>query len=112
EELAQDRAEQWRSQHEFLLFRQQRNKEEKERKPAAAAATAPASAGSAESPTAAAATAALMPLDAKRALIAAAMERARQQRDASKPQNTDNLSDVTRAEIEAIEARRKKNENS
>ena len=111
EELALDRSEQWRSQHEFLLFREQRNKAEKGHKPAGAA-TAPASTDIAAPSTAASAGAALMPLDAKRALIAAAMERARQQREAATPQNTDNLSDVTRAEIEAIEARRKKNENS
>lgn len=114
EELARDRTEQWRSQHEFLLFRQQRSKEEKSKPAAARAPTSPADAGIAEpsAPSSAAAAAAdLMPLDAKRALIAAAMERARQQREAAKPQNTDNLSDSTRAEIEAIEARRKNNEN-
>lgn len=113
EELVRDRTEQWRSQHDFHLFRLQRNKDEKS-KPAAnvpnpagdKSPTSPAVAGIAEP------AAGLMPLDAKRALIAAAMERARQQREAAKPQNTDNLSDATRAEIEAIEARRKKNENS
>lgn len=115
EELALDRSEQWRSQHEFLLFREQRNKEEKSKPVGAKAPTSPADAGIAEpsAPSSAVAAAAdLMPLDAKRALIAAAMERARQQREAAAPQNTDNLSDATRAEIEAIEARRKKNENS
>ena len=40
------------------------------------------------------------------------MERARQQREAIKPKNTDALSDTTQAEIDAIEARRKKNEQA
>ena len=115
EEAQRDRSEQWRSQHEFLLFRQERTKEEKSKPAGAKAPTSPADAGIAEpsgpSP-AVAAPAGLMPPDAKRALIAAAMERARQQREATKPQNTDNLSDVTRTEIAAIEERRKKNESS
>lgn len=114
EELARDRSEQWRSQHEFLLFRQQRSKEEKERKSATTTASSSAAAAGAKETAASSpitAPADLMPLDAKRALIAAAMERARQQREAAKPQNTENLSDTTRAEIEAIEARRRKSEN-
>jgi electron transport complex protein RnfB len=106
EELARDRADQWREQHEFRLFRQDREKKEK-RKPAGDdAPTSPAKAGIAEP------AGNLMPPDAKRALIAAAMERARQQREAIKPQNTEGLGDATRAEIDAIEARRKKNEKS
>ena len=113
EELARDRNTQWREQHEFHLYRLDRDKHEREnRRSRASDAAKPADAdASAEHPKSEA-PAALMPLDAKRALIAAAMERARQQREANKPQNTDNLSDATRAEIEAIEARRKKNENS
>lgn len=114
EEAQRDRTEQWRSQHEFLLFRQARSREEKSKPAGAKAPISPADAGLATPSDAStsAAPAALMPPDAKRALIAAAMERARQQRDAIKPQNTDNLSDATRAEIAAIEARRKKNEGS
>lgn len=113
EELARDRSAQWREQHEFHLYRLDRDKREREnRRSRAADAAKPAGADAATEPTPSEAPAALMPLDAKRALIAAAMERARQQREASKPQNTDNLSDATRAEIEAIEARRKKNENA
>ena len=114
EELARDRSDQWREQHDFHLFRLERSKKEKEQKatdhaphPAAVgAANSPANAISAES--ASSAPAGLMPPDAKRALIAAAMERARQQREAIQPQNTEGLGDATRAEIEAIEARRKK----
>jgi electron transport complex protein RnfB len=114
EEAQRDRTEQWREQREFHLYRLERNKWEKQQKTAGAGApTLAAEAGVAETSNAtspAAAESGLMPLDAKRALIAAAMERARQQREAAKPQNTDNLSDATRAQIEAIEARRKKNE--
>jgi electron transport complex protein RnfB len=115
EELARDRTEQWREQREFYLYRQERNKWEKGNKPKPAghvsnpgAPTSPG--GIAESSDSSPAD--LMPPDAKRALIAAAMERARQQREANKPQNTDNLSDATRAEIAAIDARRKKNESN
>lgn len=113
EELARDRNAQWREQHAFHLYRLDRDKHEREsRRSRAGDAAKPSEADVAAAPPSSDAPAALMPLDAKRALIAAAMERARQQREASKPQNTDNLSDATRAEIEAIEARRKKNENA
>ncbi|HMV53147.1 MAG TPA: electron transport complex subunit RsxC [Rhodocyclaceae bacterium] len=46
--------------------------------------------------------------DPKKALIEAAIERARKQREAVSPKNTDNLSDAKRAEIAEIEARRAK----
>lgn len=111
EEAGRDRTQQWREQREFHLFRMERIKWEKENGPKPAGETASASTeGVAEA--SAAPAAGLMPLDAKRALIAAAMERARQQREAAKPQNIDNLSDATRAQIEAIEARRKQNEQN
>lgn len=44
--------------------------------------------------------------EAKKALIAAALERARQQKSQVKPRNTDNLSADKQAEIEEIDARR------
>ena len=44
---------------------------------------------------------------AKKALIAAALERARQQKSTVKPRNTDNLSPDKQAEIREIDARRK-----
>jgi electron transport complex protein RnfC len=44
--------------------------------------------------------------DPKRALIAAAIERARLQKEQVQPQNVDNLSPEARATIAAIEARR------
>jgi electron transport complex protein RnfB len=95
EELAKDRTAQWRSQHEFHLFRLERKKQEK---------TARAMATPAVEETAK--PAALMSTEDKKALIAAAMARARQQQSAVKPQNTDNLSDNTKAAIDEIEKRR------
>jgi electron transport complex protein RnfC len=47
-------------------------------------------------------------VDPKKALIEAAIERARKQREAVSPKNTDNLSDAKRTEIAEIEARRAK----
>jgi len=47
-------------------------------------------------------------VDPKKALIEAAIERARKQREAVSPKNTDNLPEAKRAEIAEIEARRAK----
>ena len=105
EEMQRDRTEQWREQHEFHLYRLEREKHEKKNKKTAGADAPTSPSGIAE-------PAPLMAVDAKKALIAAAMERARQQREAIKPKNTDALSETTQAEIEAIEARRKKNEQA
>ena len=44
--------------------------------------------------------------EAKKALIAAALERAKQQKSQVRPRNTDNLSADKLAEIDEIEARR------
>jgi electron transport complex protein RnfB len=85
----------WRQNHEFHLARLARERQEKTRKTAAMKA--------ASTHTEAKPAAELMASDAKKALIAAAMERARQQREAIKPKNTD----VSASEIDAIEARRK-----
>ncbi|HWU84998.1 MAG TPA: electron transport complex subunit RsxB [Rhodocyclaceae bacterium] len=103
EELQRDRTEQWREQHAFHLFRLERAKWEKQNKPhpAAASVAIPSAGADVAEPSGG-----LMPADAKKALITAAMERARQQREAVKPKNTDHLSDATRSEIDAIEARR------
>ena len=43
---------------------------------------------------------------AKKATIAAAMERARAQREAAQPKNTEDLSETKRREIEEIDRRR------
>ena len=46
--------------------------------------------------------------DPKKALIEAAIERARKQREAIAPKNTENLTEAKKAEIAEIEARRAK----
>ena len=48
------------------------------------------------------------PVDPKKALIEAAIERARKQREAAAPKNTENLTEAQKAEIAEIEARRAK----
>ncbi|MFZ5510742.1 MAG: electron transport complex subunit RsxC, partial [Pseudomonadota bacterium] len=48
------------------------------------------------------------PDDAKRALIAAAIERARAQKEQVQPRNIDNLTPEQRAEVAEVEARRER----
>ena len=104
-----------KARFEFRNEREEREKAEKaERLAKAAAAKAAAqvtdaATGSAVTESAPAGTPAATPTDAdaaKRAAIAAAMERARQQRESVQPRNTDNLTAAQREEIAAIEARR------
>jgi electron transport complex protein RnfC len=100
-------ADQARERFEFRNYRQEREKAEKAAKLAAKAAETRAKlaeSGSAEPPAATDATAAD---DPKKALIAAALARAKAQKAEVQPQNTDNLSPQTQAEIADIEARRK-----
>jgi electron transport complex protein RnfC len=91
-----------RERHEFRQFRQEREKKEKAEKLAAKAqakraelASAPADGAESE-------------VDAKKALIAAALARAQAKKAEAAPKNTDNLSPDTQREIEEIEARRSK----
>ncbi|MDX5408735.1 MAG: electron transport complex subunit RsxC [Thauera sp.] len=101
-------ADQARERFEFRNFRQEREKAEKAAKLAAKAAETRAklaeSGASAPPPAAAADTATE---DPKKALIAAALARAKAQKAEVQPQNTDNLSAEKQAEIADIEARRK-----
>ena len=100
-------ADQARERFEFRNFRQEREKAEKAAKLAAKAAETRAKlaeAGAAEAQPAAAEPAAE---DPKKALIAAALARAKAQKAEIQPQNTDKLSPQTQAEIAEIEARRK-----
>lgn len=100
-------ADQARERFEFRNLRQEREKTEKAAKLAAKAAETRArlaEAGAAETPAAADAPAAE---DPKKALIAAALARAQARKAEIQPQNTDNLSPETQAEIAAIEARRR-----
>ena len=90
-----------RERHEFRVFRQEREKREKAEKLAARAQakkqelTAAAASGDGEAA-------------ARKALIAAAMERAKAQKAGITPQNTDKLAPDKQREIEEIEARRAK----
>ena len=131
-ERNKDAADQARERFEFRTVREQREKEEKAAKlaakaaagrqsaekraapPAAAAADARPAAvaaaqaeGALDAPAAAAPAAAPSP-DPKKALIEAAIERARKQREAIAPKNTDNLTPAQKTEIAEIEARRAK----
>ncbi len=98
-----------RERFEFRNFRQEREKAEKAAKLAAKAAETKAKLAQTETAPAPAPTEAAPQSedDAKRALIAAALERAKQQKAAAKPKNTEDLSAATLAEIAEIEARRK-----
>ena len=104
---------------EFKQFRDEREKAEKAEKLAKAAAAQAAkkaaeaaaaeSTNGSEAALAAEAAPASAPVDAdavKKATIQAAMERAKAQREAAQPQNTDALTPAQQKETEAIDARR------
>ncbi len=95
--IAQDRAKQAadlaRERNEFRLARMEREKQERAAKHAQRAGGAKTEAGADE---------------AKKAAIAAAMERAKAQQAAVTPKNTENLPPAVQAEIAAIDARRAK----
>jgi len=101
-------ADQARDRFEFRNYRQEREKEEKAAKLAAKAAETRAKLVD-EAPAATAeASPAAADEDPKKALIAAALARAKQQKAAVTPQNIADLSPETQAEIAEIEARREK----
>ncbi len=104
EKAASDAA---RSRFEFRNFRTEREQQEKAERLArkAAAARAAAAAPAAQAPGAAAAPTPAAE-DPKKALIAAAFERARAQKEKVKPKNIENLPLEKQAEIAEIEARR------
>ncbi|MDP2431158.1 MAG: electron transport complex subunit RsxC [Pseudomonadota bacterium] len=99
-------ADQARTRHEFKDFRLEREKKEKAEKLAAKvaenkardAATAAAIAGNAESADPEA--------ERKKAILQAALDRAKKAKESIAPQNTDNLSPAVAKQIEEIEARR------
>ncbi|AYH44353.1 electron transport complex subunit RsxC [Azoarcus sp. DN11] len=103
-------SEQARTRFEFRNFRQEREKAEKAAKLAAKVAETRAKRPEAATApeTAAAPEPAASPEDLKKALVAAALARAKQQKAAVTPKNTDRLSAETQAEIAAIDARREK----
>ncbi|MBI5898493.1 MAG: electron transport complex subunit RsxC [Rhodocyclales bacterium] len=103
-EVEKEAADQARDRYEFRLLREEREKQEKAAKLAAKTAAgrekAAAALAEAEKP------ARTPEEEAKHALIAAALERAKAQKERAHPENTSNLSPEQQAEIAAIEARR------
>lgn len=97
-------ADQARDRFEFRNLRQEREKEEKAAKLAAKAAATKAKLDATGGAPAAAETSAAD--DPKKALIAAALARAKAQQAAVEPKNVDGLSAEKQAEIAEIEARR------
>jgi electron transport complex protein RnfC len=98
-EREKDSADEARERYEFRLLRDEREKQEHAAKMAAKAAAR-------REKAAAAKTAATPEQDEKKALIAAALERARAQKQQIQPENIINLSPEQEAEVAAIEARR------
>jgi electron transport complex protein RnfC len=103
-EQEKEAADQARERHEFRQLREEREKAEKAAKLAAKTAAGREKAAAALAD--AAKPSASPEEDAKKALIAAAMEKAKAQKAAAAVQNTDNLTPEQQAEIAAIEARR------
>jgi electron transport complex protein RnfC len=103
-EVEKEAADVARERYEFRLLREEREKQEKAAKLAAktAAGREKAAAALAE----AAKPAATPEEDAKKALIAAALERARAEKAQVQPENTADLTPEQQAEVAAIEARR------
>jgi electron transport complex protein RnfC len=103
-EVEKESADVARQRYEFRLLREEREKQEKAAKLAAKTAAgrekAAAAIADAEKP------AATPEDDAKKALIAAALERARAQKELAHPENTVGLTPDQQAEVAAIEARR------
>lgn len=105
-EREQNAADQARERFEFRNYRQEREKAEKAAKLAAKAAETKAKLAA----EGAAAPAAPTEDDPKKALVAAALARAKAQKAEVEPKNTDNLPPAVQAEIAAIEQRRKHTE--
>ncbi len=103
-EVEKEAADHARQRYEFRLLREEREKQEKAAKLAAKTAAgrekAAAALAEAERP------ATTPEEDAKKALIAAALERARAQKEQVHPENTTGLTPEQQAEVAAIEARR------
>ena len=103
-EVDKEAADVARERYEFRLLREEREKQEKAAKLAAKTA-----AGREKAAAAVAATekpVATPDEEAKKALIVAALERARAQKEQVQPENTSNLTPEQQAEVAAIEARR------
>jgi electron transport complex protein RnfC len=103
-EVDKEAADVARERYEFRLLREEREKQEKAAKLAAKTAAGREKAAAAVAEAAKPAT--TPEEDAKKALIAAALERARAEKAQVQPENTVNLTPEQQAEVAAIEARR------
>ena len=108
-ERDKDAADSARERFEFRNWRAEREKEEKAAKLAARSAAKPAAKPAATDAPAAEGGTATAPAaeDPKKALIEAAMARAKAQKEAIAAKNTDTLTPAQQAQVEAAEARRK-----
>ncbi|MGC4404473.1 electron transport complex subunit RsxC [Methyloversatilis sp. MC4-4] len=108
-ERDKDAADSARERFEFRNWRAEREKEEKAAKLAARSAAKPAAKPAATDAPAAEGGTATAPAaeDPKKALIEAAMARAKAQKEAVAAKNTDTLTPAQQAQVEAAEARRK-----
>ncbi len=105
-EREKDAADSARERFEFRNWRAEREKEEKAAKLAARNAAKPAAKPAAGD--AAAAPAAVTAEDPKKALIEAALARAKAQKEAVEAKNTDALTPAQQAQVDAAEARRRR----
>ncbi|MBI0327711.1 electron transport complex subunit RsxB [Burkholderia plantarii] len=112
---SQQQADDARARHDRRLARQRREREAAEARAAARRAASAASAANAAGATGAAdaGTPADDPEAKKRAIIAAALERARRKKEelaalGNAPKNTENVSPAVQAQIDAAEARRRR----
>ena len=103
-EVEKESADQARDRYEFRLLREEREKQEKAAKLAAKTVAGREKAAAALAEVEKPAT--TPEDDAKKALIAAALERARAQKEQVHPENTGDLTPEQQAEVAAIEARR------
>jgi electron transport complex protein RnfC len=103
-EVEKESADVARQRYEFRLLREEREKQEKAAKLAAKTAAGREKAATALAEAEKPAT--TPEEDAKKALIAAALERARAQKEQVHPENTADLTPEQQAEVAAIEARR------
>lgn len=99
-------ADQARDRYEFRNYRIEREKEEKAARLAAKTAAGRAAIQASQQTTMGDAAPSEAADDPKKAMIAAAMQRAQAQKAAAQPQNTDHLTAAQQAEVDNAEARR------
>lgn len=105
-EREKNAADEARERYEFRLLRDEREKQEKAARLAAKAAATREKLEQAQAQTPDDVASGMVEDDPKKALIAAAIARAQQQKELVMPKNTETLTSRQRAEIDEIEARR------